>query len=72
MQSLRKAVIANDVRCAFTEPQLDTRVARALVDGLELRQATLDPLGAAIEPGPALYGEVIEGMASAIADCLAS
>ena len=60
-----------DVGCVFTEPQLDARRARVLVDGMDgIRLGVVDPLGAGIEPGVALYEELVDGVTRSLVDCL--
>ncbi|MEO1227219.1 MAG: zinc ABC transporter substrate-binding protein, partial [Pseudomonadota bacterium] len=60
-----------DVACVFSEPQFEPRVVAALVEGRDVGTAELDPLGAAIEPGPDAYAALLSGMADAIVACLA-
>jgi len=71
LSELRAAVEARGVDCVFSEPQIDPRLAAAMTDGTDANLALLDPLGADLTPGPALYPALIETMAGAIADCLA-
>ena len=70
LQSVRKTITRLDVGCAFAEPQFDPARLYALVDGLPLTIGTLDPLGAALEPGPELYGRLVEGVAETLLGCL--
>ena len=61
-----------DIRCLFTEPQFDGAVAQKLAASLGLQVGVLDPLGAGLEPGAALYPALITGMADALAGCMAA
>lgn len=64
LQALRTRLVENAVRCLFSEPQFQPRLIAALGEGLAIRHAVLDPLGADIPPGPDAY----EAMMLAIAD----
>ena len=61
---------ALDVRCVFTEPQFAPRIVATVTEGTEVRTGVLDPLGAGMEPGAALYPAVLKGMADSLAACL--
>ena len=68
---VRTAIEQLDVGCVFTEPQLDARRARVLVDGMDgVRLGVVDPLGAGIEPGAALYEGLVDGVTRSLVDCL--
>lgn len=70
LSELRDRLIAAHAACVFSEPQFPPRLVAAITEGAGIRHAELDPLGAGLEPGPALYPALIEGMATAMADCL--
>lgn len=61
---------AQGVACIFSEPQFDADRVAVLAGGSGTRVAQLDPLGAGLTPGPALYGDLLDGLSSALADCL--
>lgn len=67
---LREALAGEGVACVFAEPQFDERLIRSAAEGLPLSVAVLDPLGAALEPGPALYPALMRAMADAVEACL--
>ncbi|MEX0694005.1 MAG: zinc ABC transporter substrate-binding protein [Rhodospirillales bacterium] len=67
---IRKEIAEHDVRCVFAEPQFPDTYIRLLVEGTPARAATLDPVGATIEPGPALYPTLMKNMAASLKDCL--
>ena len=56
--------------CVFAEPQFEGRPIGMIADGADVRTGILDPLGAALEPGPGLYPALIEGLADELAGCL--
>lgn len=71
--SALRATIANEgVACAFAEPQFDQRAIRSLAGDADIAIGTLDPLGAGLEPGPLLYGELLRENTKAVVSCLSS
>lgn len=68
--ALREAVEGLGVVCVFSEPQFNAGLLHTVFEGHELRQASLDPLGTKLEPGPALYPQLLVQMASDVAECL--
>ncbi len=71
IQALRDLVSDQEIACAFTEPQFDPALLETVVAGLAVRIEELDPLGAALEPGPELYADLLRSVSATIADCLA-
>lgn len=70
VETVRETIAALGVACVFSEPQLSTRLVETVIDGTEARVAVLDPLGAELAPGPALYPALMRGLARGLADCL--
>ena len=70
LDDVRDVVQSINAVCVFTEPQFNPGLVAALADGRSLKSAPLDPLGAGLTPGPALYGEVIQGLATSFENCL--
>jgi len=70
LAELRERVRDEGIQCLFVEPQFEPRLARVIAEGTGIRVATLDPLGAGIEPGPGLYFELMRGMAEGFRGCL--
>ena len=56
--------------CVFTEPPFQPKLAEMIAAGTAARLAALDPLGAALEPGPELYFELMNGLATSLVECL--
>ncbi len=67
---LRDLIRRRQPACLFAEPQFEPALARRLVEGTATRLAVLDPLGAALAPGPELYFQLVSAMADAFAACL--
>ncbi len=70
VRELRGRISALGMRCLFIEPQFEPRIARVIAQGSGIRLATLDPLGAELEPGPGVYGELLTRMAESLLGCL--
>ena len=67
---LRDAVATMGAACVFAEPQFDKRLIDTVFAG-SARVGLLDPLGQDLAPGVALYPQMMRGMATSFADCLA-
>ena len=67
---IRETVRETGARCVFGEPQFAPDLIETVVEGTEARAATLDPLGASLNPGPELYVELIRRLAGDLLDCL--
>lgn len=61
---------AEGVDCVLAEPQFNPGIVATVLDGTEASTGVIDPLGAALEPGPGLYPQVIRDMAYTLAECL--
>jgi zinc transport system substrate-binding protein len=59
------------IKCVFAEPQFDAKLVTLVLEGTQVKTATLDPLGADVEPGPALYPTLLNGIANSLVACLA-
>lgn len=70
LSALRATVADEGVACVFAEPQYDPAAIQSLAGDAEMRIATLDTLGAGIEPGPALYDTLLRRNVDAVAACL--
>lgn len=68
---IRDMVAAQGISCVFVEPQFNRGVVDAVFGGTDVRIAEIDPLGAALTPGPTLYADLMEGMAASFETCLA-
>jgi zinc transport system substrate-binding protein len=67
-----KAKLTNlNAVCVFAEPNFEPKLVNAIVEGTSAKTGTLDPEAAGIAEGPALYGEMMRGIATSIRDCLA-
>ena len=70
LSEIRSRIAKLGVACVFAEPQFAPRIIDAIVENTEIRQGTLDPLGASIAAGPAHYISLMEGLARDLKACL--
>lgn len=69
MAALRDTLVAQGVACAFTEPQFNTGLLAAAVEGQGVKVLVLDPLGSTLEPGASLYPALLRDMGQTFAAC---
>lgn len=72
ISELRKRLESANGACLFTEPQFSPALARTLAHETGAHLATLDPLGADIEPGPNAYFIMMTRLGDHLHDCLAA
>lgn len=58
------------VRCVLSEPQFNADLVATVMDGSSARTAVADPQGLGLEPGAALYPQLMRNLAGALATCL--
>lgn len=71
LAAVRDKIMTSGAACVFREPQFDDKVVQTVIEGTGAREGVLDPLGAALTPGPAAYSQLLRNLASALKDCLA-
>ncbi len=71
LAEVRDVVKDTQAACVFTEPQFNAGLVDALQDGTALKSASLDPIGAALEPGVDMYPALLRDLAAAFSSCLA-
>ena len=65
IRELREKVGELGVVCVIDEPAFDRRLVNTVIEGSSVRAGTVDPMGAAIDPGPELYFALPRNMAGA-------
>jgi zinc transport system substrate-binding protein len=58
------------IDCVLAEPQFNPGLVATVLDGTEAETGILDPLGSDLEPGPALYPQLIRNLSTALAGCM--
>jgi zinc transport system substrate-binding protein len=71
LSALRKRIATLGAVCAFAEPQFDTRLVDAVIEGTSARTGSIDPEGARVAPGPELYVTLLRNLARDLKGCLA-
>lgn len=73
LAGLEQAVQQNAATCIFTEVNHEDASARQLAEATGARLGgAQDPEGTMLEPGPALYGALMRGLAATFATCLSA
>ncbi len=63
-------ILEEAIDCVLAEPQYNPGLVATVLAGTQANTGVIDPLGAALEPGPGLYPEVIRNLATTLAECL--
>lgn len=66
---IRAKVSDLGVNCAFAEPQFNPGLIQTVFGPRDAHIGIIDPLGAELQPGPALYPQLLRDMADSLADC---
>lgn len=69
---LRDAVKKMGAVCVLSEPGYAPRVIQVVTEAAEANFGVVDPLGINLTPGPALYFDMMTGLADSLAACLGS
>lgn len=68
---IRDRIAALGAVCVMAEPQFTAQVIDTVTEGSGAAVGVLDPLGADLDPGPALYEALLRRNAQAVLDCAA-
>ncbi len=68
--NIRQRISDGKATCVFAEPQFDNALITSLIEGTNVKAATLDPEGASLEPGPDLYPTLLRDIARNLSSCL--
>jgi zinc transport system substrate-binding protein len=58
------------IACVLAEPQFNPGLVATVLDGTDAKTGILDPLGSDLEPGSALYPQLIRNLSTALAGCM--
>lgn len=70
VQAIRDRIAEAGAVCVFSEPQFEPRIVEVVTEGTNAQTGVLDPLGATLTPGPALYAALMTDLAESAVDCL--
>jgi zinc transport system substrate-binding protein len=59
-----------EAACVFAEPQFEPTLVDTVIEGTSAKKGVLDPLGADLEAGPDQYFQLMNGLATALINCL--
>ena len=68
--AIRVRLRQGKVRCLFREANLPVKLVDTLTSGLDVRVASLDPIGRVMAPGPDAYGRLLRQLAGTLENCL--
>lgn len=67
---IQARIAEEGISCVLAEPQFNPGLVATVLAGTEAATGVLDPLGSDLEPGPALYPQLLRNLAGALAGCL--
>lgn len=67
---IQARVESEGVDCVLAEPQYNPGIVSTVLDGTGAKTGVLDPLGSDLEPGPAMYPQMMRNLATVLAECL--
>ncbi len=67
---IQARIRAEAIDCVLAEPQFNAGLVKTVLDGTEAKTGVIDPLGADLDLGPALYPQLLRNMAQTLVDCL--
>ena len=67
---IQDRIAEQGIDCVLAEPQFNPGLVATVLDGTEAGTGMLDPLGSDLEPGPALYSQLIWNLSTALAGCM--
>ena len=70
LRDLQEMIAENNITCILTDPHSNPATVDLLTEGTDTRTAQIDPAGTLLEPGPELYGDLMRGVSTALAECL--
>ena len=70
LRKIQKLIKDKQVHCVFYEPEFSPKKVRAVARGSNLKIGELDPLGAALSPGPELYFSLMRNLVHSLKMCL--
>ncbi len=68
--AIRAQLQQGGVVCLFSEPQFPSTLVSKLISGTSVKSGVLDPIGAELPPGGALYGQLLENLGENLNECL--
>jgi zinc transport system substrate-binding protein len=70
IREMRDRLQSAHVTCVFSEPQFDPKLVNVIIEGTDVKTGVLDAEAGTLDPGPALYGQLLRSIAASLHDCL--
>ena len=67
---IQSRIAEQGIDCVLAVPQFNPCLVATVLDGTQAQTGILDPLGSDLEPGPALYPQLIRNLSTALAGCM--
>ena len=68
--AIRGKVQTLGATCVFSEPQFEPKLIATIIEKTAARSGILDPVGAALKPGPNQYSQLLRHLAHGLLTCL--
>jgi zinc transport system substrate-binding protein len=72
LRAIHDLLAERNVVCVFSEPQFKPSLVQTVIAGTAVKAGVLDPLGAALAPGPDAWFQLMDGLAEKLVACLGS
>ncbi len=72
LSEIRGKIKSLGVACVFAEPQFKSKLVATVIEGTGAKAGTLDPEGAAVEPGVDAYAALLRNLSQGLTSCLKS
>jgi zinc transport system substrate-binding protein len=70
IREIRDRLQSANVTCVFSEPQFDPKLINVIIEGTDVKTGVLDAEAGTLDPGPALYGQLLHNIAKSLQECL--
>jgi len=70
LSAIRAKIAGLNAACVFAEPQFEPTLVRTVVEGTKAKTGVLDPEGAGLPEGEALYPTLMRNLAASLRGCL--
>lgn len=70
LSAIRQSLRKGKTRCLFQDGDFNSNIVQALIQGVDMRVAILDPIGRTVPPGPNAYGVILRQLAGNLENCL--
>ncbi|WP_407494968.1 zinc ABC transporter substrate-binding protein [Pseudooceanicola sp. MF1-13] len=67
---IQAEIQSQKISCAFSEPQFNPALVETVFAGIDAKAGVMDPIGADLTPGAALYPQLLQGLSGSLVDCL--